>query len=296
MKKRIFTGAGIAILTPMHEDGSINFEEFGRLIDWQIENGTDAIIVCGTTGECATMSEEEHLECIRFCQKHVAGRVPVVAGAGSNDTAFAVEMVKECGNIGVDGLLVVTPYYNKTSQRGLVAHYTKLAEATDLPIIMYSVPSRTGVNILPATCHELSKVPNIVAIKEASGNIEQVSEIKALCGDELDVYPGEDGIITPILSVGGIGVISVLSHLVPRETHEICAKYFAGDVKGSAALQLQYLDLVKALFSDVSPIPVKAAMNLMGWNVGHCRMPLIDMTPEGEAKLAEVMRRHGLLH
>ena len=175
MKKRIFTGAGIAILTPMHEDGSINYEEFGRLIDWQIENGTDAIIVCGTTGECATMSEEEHLDCIRFCQKHVAGRVPVVAGAGSNDTAFAVEMVKECGNIGVDGLLVVTPYYNKTSQRGLVAHYAKLAEATDLPIIMYSVPSRTGVNILPATCQELSKIPNIVAIKEASGNIEQVS-------------------------------------------------------------------------------------------------------------------------
>ncbi|MCI6022624.1 MAG: 4-hydroxy-tetrahydrodipicolinate synthase [Candidatus Faecivivens sp.] len=295
MKKRIFTGAGVAILTPMHEDGSINYDEFKKLIDWQIENGTDAVIVCGTTGECATMTEEEHLDCIRFAKEYVNGRVPVIAGAGSNDTAFAVQMVKECEKIGVDGLLVVTPYYNKTSQRGLIAHYKAVAAATSLPIIMYSVASRTGVNILPATCKELSKVENIVAIKEASGNIDQVTEIKALCGDDLDVYSGEDGIITPILSVGGIGVISVLSHLCPRETHEICQKYFDGDVKGSAALQLKYHDLVKALFSDVNPIPVKAAMNLMGWNVGHCRMPLIDMAPEAEEKLAQVMRSHGLI-
>ena len=295
MKKRIFTGAGVAILTPMHEDGSINYDEFKKLIDWQIENGTDAVIVCGTTGECATMTEEEHLDCIRFAKKYVNGRVPVIAGAGSNDTAFAVQMVKECEKIGVDGLLVVTPYYNKTSQRGLIAHYKAVAAATSLPIIMYSVASRTGVNILPATCKELSKVENIVAIKEASGNIDQVTEIKALCGDDLDVYSGEDGIITPILSVGGIGVISVLSHLCPRETHEICQKYFDGDVKGSAALQLKYHDLVKALFSDVNPIPVKAAMNLMGWNVGHCRMPLIDLAPETEEKLAQVMRSHGLI-
>ena len=295
MKKRIFTGAGVAILTPMHEDGSINYDEFKKLIDWQIENGTDAVIVCGTTGECATMTEEEHLDCIRFAKKYVNGRVPVIAGAGSNDTAFAVQMVKECEKIGVDGLLVVTPYYNKTSQRGLIAHYKAVAAATSLPIIMYSVASRTGVNILPATCKELSKVENIVAIKEASGNIDQVTEIKALCGDDLDVYSGEDGIITPILSVGGIGVISVLSHLCPRETHEICQKYFDGDVKGSAALQLKYHDLVKALFSDVNPIPVKAAMNLMGWNVGHCRMPLVDLAPEAEEKLAQVMRSHGLI-
>ena len=295
MKKRIFTGAGVAILTPMHEDGSINYDEFKKLIDWQIENGTDAVIVCGTTGECATMTEEEHLDCIRFAKEYVNGRVPVIAGAGSNDTAFAVQMVKECEKIGVDGLLVVTPYYNKTSQRGLIAHYKAVAAATSLPIIMYSVASRTGVNILPATCKELSKVENIVAIKEASGNIDQVTEIKALCGDDLDVYSGEDGIITPILSVGGIGVISVLSHLCPRETHEICQKYFDGDVKGSAALQLKYHDLVKALFSDVNPIPVKAAMNLMGWNVGHCRMPLIDMAPEAEERLAQVMRSHGLI-
>ena len=295
MKKRIFTGAGVAILTPMHEDGSINYDEFKKLIDWQIENGTDAVIVCGTTGECATMTEEEHLDCIRFAKEYVNGRVPVIAGAGSNDTAFAVQMVKECEKIGVDGLLVVTPYYNKTSQRGLIAHYKAVAAATSLPIIMYSVASRTGVNILPATCKELSKVENIVAIKEASGNIDQVTEIKALCGDDLDVYSGEDGIITPILSVGGIGVISVLSHLCPRETHEICQKYFDGDVKGSAALQLKYHDLVKALFSDVNPIPVKAAMNLMGWNVGHCRMPLIDMAPEAEEKLAQVMRSHSLI-
>ncbi len=295
MKKRIFTGAGIAILTPMHADGSINFEEFKKLIDWQIENSTDAIIVCGTTGECATMTEEEHLTCIRFVKEYVAGRVPVIAGAGSNDTAFAVQMVKECEQIGVDGVLVVTPYYNKTSQRGLIAHYKAIAEATSLPIIMYSVASRTGVNIQPATCKELSKIENIVAIKEASGNIDQVTEIKALCGDDLDVYSGEDGIITPILSVGGIGVISVLSHVCPRETHEICQKYFDGDVKGSAALQLKYHDLVKALFSDVNPIPVKAAMNLMGWDVGHCRMPLVDMSPEAEEKLAQVMRGHGLI-
>ena len=279
----------------MHEDGSINYDEFKKLIDWQIENGTDAVIVCGTTGECATMTEEEHLDCIRFAKEYVNGRVPVIAGAGSNDTAFAVQMVKECEKIGVDGLLVVTPYYNKTSQRGLIAHYKAVAAATSLPIIMYSVASRTGVNILPATCKELSKVENIVAIKEASGNIDQVTEIKALCGDDLDVYSGEDGIITPILSVGGIGVISVLSHLCPRETHEICQKYFDGDVKGSAALQLKYHDLVKALFSDVNPIPVKAAMNLMGWNVGHCRMPLIDLAPETEEKLAQVMRSHGLI-
>ncbi len=295
MKKRIFTGAGIAIITPMFDDGSINYEEFGRLIDWQIENGTDAIVICGTTGECATMSEQEHLDCIRFGKEHVAGRVPVIAGAGSNDTAFAVKMVKECEEIGVDGLLVVTPYYNKTSQRGLIAHYTAIANATTLPIIMYSVPSRTGVNITPATCKELSKIPNIVAIKEASGNLEQVSEIKALCGDDLDIYSGEDGLIVPILSVGGIGVISVLSHTSPRETHDICQKFFDGDIAGSAALQLSHLDLVKALFSDVNPIPVKAAMNLMGWKAGHCRLPLVDMAPEAEEKLADVLRKHGLI-
>ena len=218
-----------------------------------------------------------------------------MAGAGSNDTAFAIKMVKECEEIGVDGLLVVTPYYNKTSQRGLIAHYKAIAEATSLPIIMYSVPSRTGVNIQPATCKELSKIPNIVGIKEASGNIDQVTEIKALCGDDLDIYSGEDGIITPILSVGGIGVISVLSHVCPRETHEICQKYLDGDVKGSAELQLKYHKLVKALFSDVNPIPVKAAMNLMGWNVGHCRLPLVDMAPEAEEKLAQVMREYGLI-
>ncbi|MBQ4051927.1 MAG: 4-hydroxy-tetrahydrodipicolinate synthase, partial [Oscillospiraceae bacterium] len=268
MKKKIFTGAGVAIITPMFEDGSINWEEYARFIDWQIENGTDSIIVCGTTGESATLSDEEHIESIRFVKEKVAGRVPVIAGTGSNDTAYAIKLAKEAAAIGVDGLLIVTPYYNKTSQRGLVAHYNAIADATDLPIILYSVPSRTGVNILPATCKELSKHPNIGAIKEASGNMEQVAKIKALCGDDLDIYSGEDGMIVPMMSLGALGVISVLSNVAPRETHDICQFFFDGKIKESAAMQLDYLDLVGALFSDVNPIPVKEACNMMGFKAG----------------------------
>lgn len=295
MKKRIFTGAGVAIATPMYEDGTVNWQEYGRFIDWQIENGTDAIVVCGTTGESATLTDEEHVASIRFVRDRVAGRVPVIAGTGSNDTSYAVKLAKDAAAIGVDGLLVVTPYYNKTSQRGLVAHYNAIADATDLPMILYSVQSRTGCNILPATCKELSKHPNIVAIKEASGNIEQVAKIRALCGDDLDVYSGEDSLIVPMLSLGGLGVISVLSNVAPRQTHDICQLFFDGKVKESAALQLEYLDLVSALFSDVNPIPVKEALNMMGFAAGPCRLPLVSMTDEGREALRAVMEKHGLI-
>lgn len=295
MKKRIFTGAGIAILTPMHADGSINWEEFGRLIDWQIENSTDAIIVCGTTGESSTMSDEEHLNAIRFAVKRAAGRVPVVAGAGSNDTAYAVNLAKESKEAGVDGILVVTPYYNKTSQRGLIAHYNTIADATDLPMILYHIPGRTGVTIAPQTFKELSKHPNIVAVKEASGNISKIAETKYLCGDDLDLYSGNDDQIVPILSLGGIGVISVLSHVAPKATHDICQLYFDGKVQESARLQLEYMDLIHALFIDVNPIPVKDAMNQMGFAAGPCRMPLCPMSDSDRAVLTAALKNHGLL-
>lgn len=295
MKKRIFTGAGIAILTPMHADGSINWEEFGRLIDWQIENSTDAIIVCGTTGESSTMSDEEHLNAIRFAVERAAGRVPVVAGAGSNDTAYAVNLAKESKEAGVDGILVVTPYYNKTSQRGLIAHYSTIADATDLPMILYHIPGRTGVTIAPQTFKELSRHPNIVAVKEASGNISKIAETKYLCGDDLDLYSGNDDQIVPILSLGGIGVISVLSHVAPKATHDICQLYFDGKVKESARLQLEYMDLIHALFIDVNPIPVKDAMNQMGFAAGPCRMPLYPMSDGDRAVLTAALKNHGLL-
>ena len=295
MKKRIFTGAGIAILTPMHADGSINWEEFGRLIDWQIENSTDAIIVCGTTGESSTMSDEEHLNAIRFAVERAAGRVPVVAGAGSNDTAYAVNLAKESKEAGVDGILVVTPYYNKTSQRGLIAHYNTIADATDLPMILYHIPGRTGVTIAPQTFKELSRHPNIVAVKEASGNISKIAGTKYLCGDDLDLYSGNDDQIVPILSLGGIGVISVLSHVAPKATHDICQLYFDGKVKESARLQLEYMDLIHALFIDVNPIPVKDAMNQMGFAAGPCRMPLYPISDGDRAVLTAALKNHGLL-
>lgn len=279
----------------MHADGSINWEEFGRLIDWQIENSTDAIIVCGTTGESSTMSDEEHLNAIRFAVKRAAGRVPVVAGAGSNDTAYAVNLAKESKEAGVDGILVVTPYYNKTSQRGLIAHYNTIADATDLPMILYHIPGRTGVTIAPQTFKELSKHPNIVAVKEASGNISKIAETKYLCGDDLDLYSGNDDQIVPILSLGGIGVISVLSHVAPKATHDICQLYFDGKVKESARLQLEYMDLIHALFIDVNPIPVKDAMNQMGFAAGPCRMPLYPMSDSDRAVLTAALKNHGLL-
>lgn len=290
MKKRIFTGAGVAIVTPMHADGSVNYEKLKELIDFQVENGTDAIIICGTTGESATLNHEEHLNVICKAIEFTNHRIPVVAGAGSNDTSYSVVLAKEAEVMGADGLLVVTPYYNKTSQRGLIAHYNQIADSVNIPIIAYNVPSRTGTNIQPETLKEMAKHPNIVAVKEASGNIGAVAKIKALCGDELDIYSGNDDQIVPILSLGGVGVISVLSNVMPRQTHDICQLYLDGNVKESAALQLRLLEFINALFMDVNPIPVKEALNLMGMEVGECRMPLFKMSEEQVAKLSAVMK------
>lgn len=290
----IFRGAGVAIVTPMYPDGSINFDKLGEIIDDQIQRHTDAIIICGTTGESACMTDREHIDCISYAVRRTAGRVPVIAGAGSNDTAYACELSKEAKNLGADALLHVTPYYNKTSQRGLVAHFTKVADATDLPVILYNVPSRTGVNILPATYKTLSEHPNIAAVKEASGNLSQIAQTRALCGDALDLYSGNDDQIVPILSLGGKGVISVLSNIMPQETHDICQSFFDGDAESAAALQLRLFELINALFMDVNPIPVKEAMNLLGLDVGECRLPLVRMTAEQIEKLAAAMRRAGL--
>lgn len=295
MKNRIFTGAGVAIVTPMNEDGSVNFEKLGEIIDFQIENHTDAIIICGTTGESATLSDVEHRDVIKYAVEHTAKRIPVIAGTGSNDTAYCIELSKEAQALGADALLLVTPYYNKTSQRGLVRHYQLVAESVSLPIIVYSVASRTGVNITPETCVELAKIPNIVAIKEASGNISQVARIKRLCGDELDIYSGNDDQIVPILSLGGAGVISVLSNVMPKETHDICQLFLDGKIEESRQLQLKLLDLCNALFMDVNPIPVKEAMNQMGMNVGECRLPLYRMTDANIEKMRAVLTKAGLI-
>lgn len=295
MKKTIFTGAGVAIVTPMNPDKSINFDRLGQIIDNQIENGTDAIVICGTTGESATMTDQEHVDCIEYAVKRVNGRVPVIAGAGSNHTSYAVWMSKEAKRVGADALLHVTPYYNKTSQTGLIRHFNAVADATDLPIILYNVPSRTGVNITPATYRELAKHPNIVAAKEASGNISQIVQIAQACGDELDLYSGNDDQIVPLLSLGAKGVISVLSNIMPRETHDICRLFFEGKIAESRALQLKLLPLINALFSDVNPIPVKEAMNMMGWECGECRLPLVSMQPQAKEHLSVLMQEQGLI-
>ena len=285
----------MAIITPMNPDMSVNFDKLKEIIDFQIENGTDAIIICGTTGEGSTLSDAEHREAIKCAIEHTAKRVPVIAGTGSNDTAYAISLSKEAEQLGADGLLLVTPYYNKTSQRGLIEHYKRIAASVSLPIILYSVQSRTGVNIAPETCYELSKIENIVAVKEASGNISQVAKIRELCGDELDVYSGNDDQIVPIMSLGGIGVISVLSNIMPKETHDICQLYLDGKVKESADLQLKLLDVANKLFLDVNPIPVKEAMNLMGMEVGECRLPLIRMDDASVAVLKEALQNVGLV-
>lgn len=292
----IFTGAGVAIITPFHEDGSVNYNKLEELIDFQCNNGTDSIVICGTTGESATLSEAEHVECIKKAVEFTKGRVPVVAGTGSNSTQTAIELSTAAVEAGVDGLLVVTPYYNKATQAGLVQHYTAIAEAAKAPIIMYSVVSRTGVNIAPETVATLVKnVDNIVGIKEASGNISQIAKIMNLTDGKIDLYSGNDDQIVPIMSLGGIGVISVLSNVAPQQTHDICAKWFAGDIKGSTELQLKALPLIDALFSEVNPIPVKKAMNLLGYEVGGLRMPLTELTKPNEEKLAKAMRDFGIL-
>ncbi len=295
MKRTIFTGAGVALVTPMHPDGSINWSKLDELIEFQISGGTDAIIACGTTGESACLNHEEHVEVIRHTVERVNHRIPVVAGAGSNDTAYAQKMLRQAAEVGADAALVVTPYYNKTSQLGLIRHYNLLADTTDLPMIVYNVPSRTGVNILPSTYAELAKHPNIVAIKEANGSISAVAETMSLCGDALTVYSGNDDQIVPIMSLGGKGVISVLSNVAPAQTHELAVACLNGDFAKGAAMQLDFCDLVKALFSDVNPVPVKEALNLMGMGVGECRLPLVSMPQDKVDALRAVMEKHNLI-
>lgn len=292
----IFEGAGVAIVTPMKENGEVNFDKLGELLDFQIENGTDSIIICGTTGEASTLSLEEHIECIRYTAAYVNKRVPVIAGTGSNCTKTAVSLSKQAMKDGADGLLLVTPYYNKATQKGLINHFTEIAKAVDLPIILYNIPGRTGCNILPETAAYLAKnVENIVAMKEATGNISQVTHTVQLCEGALDIYSGNDDYIVPILSLGGKGVISVLSNVAPKETHDIVAKYLAGDTKGSLELQLKYIPLINALFSEVNPIPVKAALNMMGWNVGGLRAPLTEMEEARANLLRAEMQKVGLI-
>jgi len=291
----IFTGAGVALITPMHEDGSINYDEMERIVNDQISHGTDAIVVCGTTGEASTMTHEEHIETIKACVGMAKKRVPVIAGTGSNCTETAIYLSKEAQKAGADGILVVSPYYNKATQNGLKKHFTAVAGSVDIPMILYNIQGRTGVNIKPQTMAELAKeVDNIVAVKEASGDLSQVAEILAVTEGRLDVYSGNDDQIVPIVALGGKGVISVLSHVAPQETHDIVAKLMAGDVEGSAKLQLKYLPLIKALFSEVNPIPVKAAMNMIGYNVGSLRMPLSEMEDANKEVLRKAMKDVGI--
>ena len=295
MKKTIFTGAGVAIITPFDDAGNINFTELGKIIDNQISEGTDAIIITGTTGESATLSDEEHKAAIKFAVEHTNKRIPVVAGTGSNDTDYAIQLSQYAEEVGADGLLLVTPYYNKCTQKGLIAHYTKIADAVNIPMIVYNVPSRTGVNIKPETYAELCKHQNIVAAKEANGNLSAIVKTRRLCGDDLTIYSGNDDQIIPILSVGGKGVISVLSNVAPKDTHLICQLYFEGKVEAAAKLQIDYSDLIDALFCEVNPIPVKAAMKILGWNVGNVRMPLSEIESQHLDLVRAALISHRLL-
>lgn len=290
----IFTGSGVAIVTPFTKTG-VDFDKLGELIEFQISEGTDAIIICGTTGESSTMSDEEHKEAIKYTVEKVAKRVPVIAGTGSNNTSYSIELSQYAQNVGADGLLLVTPYYNKTTQKGLVAHFNAIAQNVDIPIILYNVPSRTGLNINPETLLELSKTKNIVAIKEASGNISQIAEMAQLCEGKIDIYSGNDDQIVPILSLGGIGVISVIANIAPKDTHDVVQYYLDGNIKESAKLQLKMIQLVKALFIEVNPIPVKAALNILGYNVGNPRLPLIDMSEKNIEVLKKEMNNYGII-
>lgn len=289
----IFTGAGVAIITPMNADGSINYEKLAEIIENQIAGGTDAVVICGTTGESATMTDEEHIDCIKFAVEKVNHRVPVIAGTGSNDTAYAIELSKKAEQLGVDGLLVVTPYYNKTSQRGLIAHFTAIADSVNIPIILYNVPSRTGVCISIETYIELSKHKNIVAVKEASSNFSLIAKIAA--HTDLDIYSGCDDEVSAMIALGAKGVISVLSNIAPKATHDMAKSALDGDFKTSRELQLKYLDVINALFSDVNPIPVKEAMNIMGMNVGECRLPLYKMEQAKIDGLKKALNEAGLM-
>ena len=292
----IFKGAGVALITPMNEDETVNYDKLDELIEWHIAEGTDCIVICGTSGESATLSEEEHIATIRHCVETVNHRIPVVAGTGSNSTKTAIYLSTEAEKAGVDGLLVVTPYYNKATQSGLIRHYTEVSESVHTPIIMYNVPSRTGCNILPETAAYLGKnVKNIVAIKAASGNLSQIAKTKSLAGDALDIYSGNDDQVVPIMSLGGLGVISVLSNVAPGYTHEMCWKYLNGDTKGSCAMQLNAIDLIDSLFCEVNPIPVKAALNMLGKEVGTLRAPLTEMEDAHKEVLKKAMMDLGIL-
>lgn len=292
----IFTGAGVAIVTPMRANGEVNYEKFGEMIEFQIENGTDAIIVCGTTGEASTLTHEEHLDVIKYCVRKVDGRIPVVAGTGSNCTETAIYLSTEAEKYGADGVLLVSPYYNKATQNGLYAHFKAIAESIKIPVILYNVPSRTGCNILPETVVRLCKdVDNILGVKEASGNISQIAHLAAISHGCVDIYSGNDDQIVPIMALGGVGVISVLSNVAPRQTHEICKKFLDGDVEGSRKMQLQAMDLCNALFCEVNPIPVKKALNLMGMEAGPLRMPLTEMEETNVARLEKAMKEYGIL-
>ena len=292
----IYTGAGVAIVTPFHEDGTVNFEKLGELIDFNVNGGTDCIVIVGTTGEASTLSHDEHIECIRFAVQYTNHRIPVIAGTGSNCTETEVYLSKEAEKAGADGLLLVSPYYNKATQKGLKEHFSAVAKAVDTPIVLYNIPGRTGVNILPATIAELAhEYDTIVGVKDATGNIPQAMELMTRMNGDFDIYSGEDGLITPLMSIGAKGVISVLSNLVPKDTHDIVAEYMNGNVKRSLELQMKYLPLVNALFCEVNPIPVKEALNLMGMEVGPYRLPLTPMEPENKQRLEREMRAVGLI-
>ena len=295
MKKRIFTGAATALVTPMNSDGSVNFERLAALTDEQVKSGIDALVICGTTGEKSTLGYEEHVKVIETAAGANAGRVPLIAGTGSNDTVYSVGLCADAEKAGADAFLMVTPYYNKTSQKGLVSHYYYIADRVSKPIILYNVPSRTGVAIKPETYREISKHPNIVAVKEANGDISSVAQTRYLCGDELDIYSGNDDQTVPIMSLGGIGVISVISNILPELMHKICAECLAGRFASAAELQIRYTGLMKALFSDVNPVPVKAAMNLLGMNAGTCRLPLCEMDKAALDNLKQKLAECGLI-
>ena len=295
MKKRIFTGCGTALVTPFNADCSVNYPRLRQLVNEQIEGGVDALIICGTTGESATLDNDEHIKVLDEAVKAADGRVPIIAGTGSNDTMYATQLSQHAEALGVDGLLMVTPYYNKTSQNGLINHYFYIADRVKTPIILYDVPSRTGTAIKPETYKELAKHENIVAVKEANGDISSIAKTKSLCGDDLDIYSGNDDEIVPILALGGIGIISVLSNILPRETHNICDEFFKGNLTKSRDMQLKYLSLINALFSDVNPIPVKEAMNMMGLGMGPLRMPLAPMNEVAKEQLRKELAKHGLI-
>ena len=294
MKSIIFKGCGTALATPFNDSG-VNFEVFEKMIEDQIKNGVDALIVCGTTGESSTMTEQERKDTIKFVVDTVRKRIPVIAGTGSNNTMQAISLTKYAEEVGADGALLVTPYYNKTTQSGLIAHYKAIANSTSLPLVLYNVPSRTGLNILPETFLELSQIQNIVAVKEASGNISQVAKIKELCKNNLEIYSGNDDQVIPILSLGGIGVISVLSNIAPKFTHEMCTKYLNGNTKGSLDMQLESLSLINSLFSEVNPIPVKYALNLLGFDFGKPRLPLVELSDKNKSILEQEMKKMNLI-